>query len=180
MSKDEILDSSELLTEQDYNDMREIQDIKQRVLSYINLPILVDHIVGLIEKSHFIDFKNERSKKFIDKRRPIFYLKVDKEKTMNSKEYNDRNVKFSSKNEEVKFFSNVIFMEIITYVTRYISESLKQNPELENYIAEKDIFKDINKESRKALASKVAVLSTMFGIRFSEEDSSIITLEMLI
>lgn len=175
-----ILDSSDLLTEQDYSDMKDIQDIKKHVFSYIDMPVLVDYISGLIENSPFMTFKNERSKKFIDKRRPIFYIKIDREKTIESKEYNRYNSKFSSQEEEVKFFSNVIFMEIISNVTRYITESLKQNPELETYIAEKDIFKDIKKENRKAIADQTAVLSTMFGIRFSQDDSTVITLEMLI
>jgi len=176
----DFLDSSEILTEQDYSDLRDIQDIKKQVLSYIDMSILVNYISKLIDDSPFLSFKNERSKKYIDKRRPIFYIKVDKEKTLASKVYNDRNVKFNSQDDEVKFFFNVVYMEVISNVTSYITASLKQNPDLENYIAEKDIFKDIKKENRKTIADQTAVLSTMFGVRFSQDDSTVITLEMLL
>ena len=135
------LDTSEMLSEQDYKDMQDIRDIKRRVLSFVDVAILVDYITGLIEKSPYLTFKNERSRKYIDKRRPIFYVKIDGDMVLNSKEYSIRNKKFSSQNEEVKFYSNVVFMEVITHVTRYITECLKCNPDLENYIADKDIFK---------------------------------------
>jgi len=174
------LDTSEMLSEQDYKDMQDMRDIKRRVLAYIDAKILCEHIIDLIDKSPYLNFKNERSKKYIDKRRPIFYLKADREAAMNSKEYSVRNKKFSSQNEEVKYFSNVIFMEVITHVTRYITECLKANPELEDYIASKDVFKDVSKDNRKIMLDNAAVLSTMFGMRFSQEDSTIITLEMLI
>jgi len=174
------LDTSEMLSEQDYKDMQDMRDIKRRVLAYIDKGILIDHIVELIEKSPYLTFKNERSKKYIDRKRPIFYVKVDRESVMKSKEYQVRNKNFSSKNEEVKYLSNVIFMEVITHVTRYITECLKCNPDLEDYIANKDVFKSIGKENRKTILNQTVVLSTMFGIRFSEDDSTIITLEMLI
>jgi len=174
------LDTSEMLSEKDYKDMQDIRDIKRRVLSYIDLPILIDYITGLIEKSPYLTFKNERSKKYIDKKRPIFYVKIDRDSVVNSEEYKVRNKNFTSQNEEVKYFSNVIFMEVITHTTRYINECLKSNPDLEDYIASKDVFKDIGKENRKAISSSTAVLSTMFGIRFSQDDSTVITLEMLI
>jgi len=174
------LDTSEMLSEQDYKDMQDIRDIKRRVLSFVDVAILVDYITGLIEKSPYLTFKNERSKKYIDKRRPIFYVKIDREAAVNSKEYSVRNKKFTSKDEEVKYYSNIVFMEVITHVTRYITESLKCNPELEDYIAEKDIFKNVGIENRKTILNNTAVLSTMFGIRFSQDDSTVITLEMLI
>jgi len=174
------LDTSEMLSEKDYKDMQDIRDIKRRVFSYIDLPILIDYITELIEKSPYLTFKNERSRKYIDKRRPIFYVKVDREATVNSEEYKVRNKNFTNQNEEVRYFSNVIFMEVITHTTRYINKCLKSNPDLEDYIASKDVFKDIEKENRKSISDSVAVLSTMFGIRFSQEDSTIITLEMLI
>jgi len=174
------LDTSEMLSEQDYKDMQDMRDIKRRVLAYIDRTILIEHITGLIDNSPYLTFKNERSKKYIDKKRPIFYVKIDRESAMNSKEYQVRNKNFTSKNEEVKYFSNIVFMEVITHVTRYITECLKSNPDLEDYIASKDVFKDIGKENRKTILDQTAVLSTMFGIRFSEDDSTIITLEMLI
>jgi len=174
------LDTSEMLSEQDYRDMQDIRDIKKRVLTYIDLPVLIEQITEIIESSPFLNFKNERSKKYIDKKRPIFYLKVDRDLAMKSDKYKFRNAKFSSQNEEVKYFSNIIFMEIITNVTRYITECLKCNPDLEDYIANKDVFKDVGRENRKNILNNTAVLSTMFGIRFSQDDSTIITLEMLI
>jgi len=180
MNNSNNLDTSEMLTEQDYKDLQDIRDIKKCVLSYINLPILIEYITNLIEKSPYLNFKNERSRKYIDKRRPIFYIKLNKDDIINFKEYAFRNKKFSSQNDEVKYYSNVIFMEIITHVTRYINECLKCNPDLENYIAEKDIFKNIEKENRKSILNNTSVLSTMFGLRFAQEDSTIITLEMLI
>lgn len=179
MANIENLDTSEILTEQDYKDMRDIQDIKKRVMSYVDIPILIDYITSLIDKSPYLTFKNDRSRKYIDKRRPIFYIKVEKDRAMESNEYSTRN-RFTSQNEEIKYLSNIVFMEVITHVTRYITESLKNNPDLEDYVASKDIFKDVRKENRKIIADHTAVLSTMFGIRFSQEDSTIITLEMLI
>ena len=180
MNNKNNLDTSEMLSEQDYKDMQDMRDIKRKVLTYIDLPILIDYITELIEKSPYLTFKNERSKKYIDKRRPIFYVKLDRDVAVNSEAYKVRNKNFTSKNEEIKYYSNIVFMEVITNVTRYITECLKSNPDLENYIASKDVFKNIDKENRKNILNHTAVLSTMFGIRFSQDDSSVITLEMLI
>jgi len=45
MNNSNNLDTSEMLTEQDYKDLQDIRDIKKCVLSYINLPILIEYIL---------------------------------------------------------------------------------------------------------------------------------------
>lgn len=172
------IDTADVLTEQDYNDIRDIEDIKKRVLSYIEIPTLIEKISEFINNSEFIEFKNERSKKFIDKRRPIFYISIDRDKAYNSEKYKVEKI-FNSQEEEAKYFTNIIGQEIVELTTTYINDCLKADPELDSYVMSKDIFKNCTKEERYIL-NGTGIFSTMFGIRLSSDDYSNAIVEMVI
>ena len=50
---------------------------------------------------------------------------------------------------------------------------------MDNYISELDIFKDCDEEERYHI-SHTQIISTIFGMRFSDTDPSNVVVEMLI
>jgi len=179
-SEDEYIDSVDLMTNDDLKNLSDIREVKQRVLSYINIEVLVEEFLHIIDKSKYIDLRSERSRKFIDKKRPVFNLKIDLEKAKKDDYFKDKNYHSSMRqDEEQHFATNIIHYDLISKINGYIMSCLKQNPKLIDYIASKDIFKDCNKEERDFL-NNVSLISNIFAIRFSEQDSRIVTIEMLI
>lgn len=166
-------DTSEVLTENDYELMQQLKHVKKELFSYVNMEVLVDQIVDFITKCPMIDFRNERAKKYIDRKRPVFYLVVDLEAS--KEKY--KNFNFKTDKEEVQYYSNIIHIEIISRVTTFINQSLKDVNFIDK-VKDNDIFKD-NTEEEKELLLKFGIITTLFGLRLDEKNKSSITLELL-
>ena len=181
MSKDNIIDTSEVLTEEDYTEIEDIKEIRKRLISYINIDVLIDTIRDIVDKSEFVDFKNNRSKKFIDKKRPVFYLKINKS-CFKSEKYKSKQ-EFRTEEKEASYYTNIIYSEIIVKITEFINTTIKEdkdNKELKEFIKSTSLFKDLPPKEDEDFYNRLSVISMMFGIRLAIEDKSIITMEMLL
>lgn len=166
------VDTSNIMTEDDYKLMQEIKNIKRQLFSFIDMKVLINKIIEIVEESELVSFKNERSKKFIDTKRPLFHLTIDIEKSM----VKYKKTKFKSENDEASFYSSVLFDEVINKISLFIKTSL-DSPEAEK-ILDKRLFKDTNDEDIKLL-NKLSVLSTLYGIRLESINKNNVTLEIL-
>jgi hypothetical protein len=179
-SIEEYTDTMDIMTDSDLKNLSDIKDIKQRVLAYINVEVLIEEILDIIENSEFVSLRSKRAKKFIDKKRPIFNLLIDIEGAKKSDLFKDKsNIRGMRQDDEQHFATTVIHRELIVKINSYIMSCLKQNPKLIDYITSKDIFKDCNTEERNFL-NNVSLISNIFAIRFSEQTTTIATIEMLI
>lgn len=175
---EKITDTSSILTEQDLKEIDAIESIKKALFSYIDKEKLLKRIIDIIDESEFIDFKNARSRKFIDLKRPSFNLILNKEKILNDKKYNPTNIEsFSNEKEEIEFLSNIVYSEIINKVTDYINDNIHKNKDFEDYILDKEIFKDyeLDKDGLKAL---LRIITTIFAMRFGKDHKENLILEM--
>jgi hypothetical protein len=182
MNNEENFDTADVLNDKDYQEINEIKEIRKRILSYINIDVFIDTCRNIIEESHYVNFKNERSKKFINNKRPVFYLHIDKD-VMKSKEYNKK--KFKSNDEEIKYFSDVLYSEIIVKITSFINNSIKEDNddsnELKEYISSTSLFEGLpSKEDDASFYDRLSIISAMYGIRLDKDDASNITLEILL
>jgi hypothetical protein len=174
---DDIFDTSEGLTERDYQDIEDIKDIKRTLLSFINIDVLIEEIKHLIDDNVYINFKNERSKKFIDKRRPIFNIKIDSDLVKKSKEY--KKSSFSNEEDEVKYYSNIVFNELTRHITEFIRSAINDDDEIKDYIYSKQLFGELDETDRKQL-NDIAIISMMFAAKYSKDDKSTVAYELLI
>lgn len=182
--KNKKFDTSEVLTEDDYREIEDIKEIRKRLLAYINIEVLIEKIREIIDESDYVSFKNERSKKFIDKRRPIFYITIDKSKIFKSDEYKHSKT-FSSADKEASYYSNIVYKEVINKTTTFINDSLKnskdnETEELKEYIMSTSLFKDDLPKDDESFYSRMSILSMMFGMRLENDNKNNIALEMLI
>lgn len=172
------MDTTELLTDQDLQDLEDYVSVKKRLYSYLDLNKLIKNIKKIINDSELVSFKNERSEKFIDVKKPIFYLKIDIKKAIDCKDYLRKDDKFESLNSKVKYCSNIIYREVLCNITENIFDEIHKNPELESYILSKNIFKDY-KDDEISLKMMMNVLTTTYGMRFDQNDPSNLVMQLL-
>jgi isoleucyl-tRNA synthetase len=184
----ENFDTSDVLTDEDYQQMSEIKEIRKRLLSYINIETLIEKIRDFIDESEYLDFKSKRSKKFIDTKRPVFYILIDKDKSLESEKYKPKRNKFKSADEEASYYTNIVYGEIITKVTEYINNTIrdskdKEGAELKEFMKESSLFDDLEFEDERDVENfykRVGIISMMFGVRLNKENNADIIVEMLL
>ena len=175
----EVFDTSEVLTEEDYKLIENIKNIKRNLFSFINMETFINAVVKIVEDSELVDFKNERAKKYIDKKRPVFLLTVNREKAMSKL----KKKSFGSEEDEAKFFSNIIFDEVISNITTYLKQSIDDlSKEDKDKIFDVNLFEEENYEQNMLSDSinKLSVISTLYGMRLENSNKHNIILELLI
>lgn len=171
-----VFDTSDILSEEDKRDINDIEEVKKVLSAYLDKNKLIKKFIEIIENSDIIDFKNERSKKFIDSRRPMFNLVIDFKKIQEKEKHP---ITFSSEADEVRFFSNILHDEILFKVTDYIQTSVHSDPDLESFILNKEIFKDY-KDDKDGLKKILSIITTIFGLRFNATDKRNVIIEMML
>ena len=173
-------DTSDVLTEEDYKTLENILRLKKKIFQCIDMDNFIKKATEIIDNSPLVSFKNERVKKFIDKKRPNFIIVVDKDKAMKEKGVKS----FSDEEIECKFYSSIIYDEVISKITEIIKGALDDIGK-----DEKDkIFKDITlfkkeDENNKELINnfkQLAVISSLYGMRLDKENKNNVVVEMLI
>lgn len=170
-------DTSMFLNENDLILMNEIQAIKNHVFNVIDKKKIVEVLVDIVDDSEIVNFKNERSKKFIDHERPILNLVIDKTKM------EDVYGEFKPKNEEKEssYYQNVLYGEVISIFSNFINASIKGTEKQKDYLNKhQNIFnKLIENITEEELMKAVTMFTTIFGIRLNNDDKSNVLLELL-
>jgi len=174
----ETFDTSEVLTDEDYKLIENIKTLKRNLFSFIKMETFIEAVVKIVDESELVSFKNERVKKFIDKKRPVFILTVDRDKAINK-----FGKKFNGEEDEAKFFSGIIFDEVISNVTTYLKQSIDDlSKEDKDKIFDVNLFDEENYENNMLSESinRLSVISTLYGLRLENNAKHNIILELLI
>ena len=167
------IDTSDMLNDEDYKLMKEVKEIKRHILSYLDVNILVDKIRSLIEESEVVNFRNARSAKFIDARRPIYAIIIDKDKAMDKYPVKGG---FTSEENEAQYWGQVVQDEVIDPFVTFLIQSIKGDESIQEFLNGRDLFVGISKEN---VANTAGMLSSIFGMRMEPENKNIISLEFM-
>ena len=174
-----IIDTSEIFSEQDLKDIKDIESIKKALSAYLDTKEIVKEMIRIISENEYVNFKNERAKKFIDYRKPSFNVVVDLAAVKASDKYGKSFKRFSNEKDEVNFYSTILNEELMTAITDFIYTSVKVNKSLFDTIVSKEIFKDYENDE-EGLKSILSIITTIFGVRFTQNDKSNAIIEMML
>jgi hypothetical protein len=183
MGENKLIETADLLTEEDEKLLAQIQYIKQNILNFIKPQEMVDKIKEIIESSSLFDFKSKRNSKYISTTKPLFILTLDKALAESSKKYN-----FSYKDGEdvdgrkelvsdYNFINECIHQEITSKYSDFLIKKLTDDDEFINVLNENNI--DGEGITREQLRIISFVTSAIFGVTI-ELRQNIIYLEYVI
>jgi hypothetical protein len=173
MPTNKITDTTELLSDKDYEAINEIKKITHTIFYYIDKDLLLERIRNIVDESQIVNFRNERSKKFIDKNRPVLYLVVDKDLLIK----NNQLPKFNTEDQEASFYSNIAFTEVLSKINAFINDCAHNNSDIQEFLNGRSLFKDLEKDG---VLAKSSLFSSIFGIRIDRTNKNNVTVEMMI
>ena len=149
---------------QDLENLQKLIKYKNDLTTSIGIDNFIKKVSEIIDQSEYLSFKREQSRKFINRDRPIFILKVNDElnKKYSTMNYNDPKVADKITDE----ITEMIKDSITSKVSEFIMDHIKNDEKLNKYFNSFD-------ESLKNLC-----ISNIYGIRVNI-DNNIIYLEYL-
>lgn len=167
--ENKFIDTSKMLSNKDFKDLNTIKNIKKRIMDAMDKQIFLESLIDIVDSCPFIDFKNERSKKYINPEKPILNLtiKLDKEK------------EYKSIEEELNYKSKLVHDNITFRIIRMITDSINTNENISEYVYSTELFNNLDEEEKNNL-THFGIFSTMFGIRFDNSNRNNVVVEMLI
>lgn len=144
---------------EDLENLKRLTSYKNNLMNSIGMDVFIDEVRNIIDNSKYFEFRSPMSKKFIDKDRPIFIIKMNDEMASKYCKINKTDDKIINKrvNEITETIKNCIIEKISNYLTNYIYN----NQELKEY------FESFN-ETMKNL-----FISSIYGIRVNLQDNII-------
>jgi len=167
-------DTSDILTEEEFKTLNELHKITRTIFYYIDRNLLLERIRAIVDECPFINFKNDRSRKFMDKNHPVMNLIVDKNFL-----YSENLLPTSFANEEAEnsFYSNLVFDNIIRRINDFINDCIHNNANIQEFLNGRELFTDLED---KNLLTNTHIFSSIFAIRMDPKDKNIVTVEMMI
>lgn len=167
MVKNNIIETTDLLSEEDELLLKRIEYIKKNIVNFIKPTELIDEIKSVIESSRLFSFKSKRNAKYISTAKPLFIMSMDREAACKAKDYefnyNDGdNIEDRTDLEgDYQFIGNCIHEEITSKFSRFISEKLATDEFIK--ILEKN---NVNKGkiSKEQISLISFVTASLFGI----------------
>ena len=145
-----------LFTDDDINELEQIQNIRKNILKNIGVKNFIDLIRNLIDDSEDFEFTSATKRKFININTPVFTIRKKNYKFDESKYKTQK-----SKDEEINRIIKDITLQILDKTTLAILTIINSDEEL------KKIYGDIS-ESLKDL-----LWTTVFEIKVSLKDNII-------
>jgi len=146
----------ELFTDEDRNELEQIQKMRKNLLKNIGIVNFIDLIRNLIDDSEHYEFTSASKRKFININTPIFTIRK-KDFVYNEKDYKTQ----GNKDDKINEIVGEITKEILDKTTAAILTIINQDEEL------KAIYGDINETLRGLM------WTTVFEIRVSLKDNII-------
>jgi hypothetical protein len=168
MVENKLVDSSKMLSNQDYKDLNAIKNIKKRIMDAMDKKIFIESIIDIVDSCDFIDFRNERSRKYINGDKPVLNLTIKLE----------NEDKYDSLEKEIKYKSKLVHDNITFKIIRLITDSINTNDKISEYVYSTELFKITDEEEKKNL-SNFGIFSTMFGLRFDRNNPNNVVVEMI-
>jgi len=165
-----IIDSSDLLSEDDEKLLEGFIRIKRTIMSFFKIEGIVAKLKELIIDSEIFNFTSKRAEKFIDLKKPVFTMIIDREKALEKFPS-----EFSNEESEINWLTNCLYQEIILVFSSFLVDSVTKNDDLNESLQE--IFKE--EIPNELIELSTSILSSIFGIRFDLE-KNLIHLEYII
>lgn len=145
-----------LFTDNDINELEQIQNIRKNILKNIGVKNFIDLIRNLIDDSEDFEFTSATKRKFININTPVFTIRKKNYKFDESKYKTQK-----SKDEEINRIIKDITLQILDKTTLAILTIINSDEEL------KKIYGDINETLKNLL------WTTVFEIKVSLKDNII-------
>ena len=145
-----------LFTDNDINELEQIQNIRKNILKNIGIKNFIDLIRNLIDDSEDFEFTSATKRKFININTPVFTIRKKNYKFDESKYKTQK-----SKDEEINRIIKDITLQILDKTTLAILTIINSDEEL------KKIYGDINETLKDLL------WTTVFEIKVSLKDNII-------
>lgn len=171
--KKELFDSYEAMSQEEKEELILIQKIRQNIKYFVGPENIVSKLVSLIDDSEHFKFINERNRKYISKKKPLFIIVLKPEsikdvdllylKQPNKDDFfinNRTNVKY---NNDIEWIQSKVYQEIIRPYSDYLMEYLTDNEKFNAILKENGI--DNTKISKETIRLITMTSSVMFAIK---------------
>lgn len=177
-------DSLDLLNENEKQELLLIQQIRTNIKKVIGIENIINKISSLIDESIYFPFNSERNRKFISRTKPIFVLKIDKNKLVkdygdfqfvkNTQQKNDFFINGHSNpkyHKDIELIQEIISQKIIHPFNEYIMDFVYNNEKFDEMIKE-NLGSDVvfTKKDKQLIAMTVSV---MFAIKVNLREEKI-------
>lgn len=130
-----------LLNEEEIVQLKNALELKRDIISYLNMESFIDKTRDIIDNSETFEFRNSSSRLYIDKRQPVFVLKLKDENTLREM------VKRKDARDEV---AKLLQIEIIQNISRLLTDCIKDD--------KSDLFSGIPAEIKEFVISNIYVI----------------------
>lgn len=154
------------MTEDNLQQMLRLMEIKNNLMNYIGIDNFIEEFKSVIDNSKSFEFLDSNSKKFIDKRRPEF--KVRLKDTNHPDVYTVKSKQHSEYDKFVDSVTLVIAREITGETSNLLEKYITNNEELKKEI---DSFNN---------SLTTLILSNVFSIRVANPEDNMIFINMVI
>lgn len=153
-----------LVHEEDLKQLLDVMAIRSNLMAYIGIENLINEIKDVIDNSETFEFRSLNAKKFIDKNKPTFVIKVNPNKI----EYFLNKYKDKDIEKYINEISSLVGNEIISESSKIINKFIDGNDELVDLLKEYDTsITDL-------------VLSNIYSIKVGNISDNIIYLQIII
>ena len=153
-----------LVHEEDLKQLLDVMAIRSNRMAYIGIENLINEIKDVIDNSETFEFRSLNAKKFIDKNKPTFVIKVNPNKI----EYFLNKYKDKDIEKYINEISSLVGNEIISESSKIINKFIDGNDELVDLLKEYDTsITDL-------------VLSNIYSIKVGNISDNIIYLQIII
>lgn len=130
-----------LLNNEEIEQLKKALELKRDIISYLNMESFIDNTRNIIDESETFDFRNSSSRLYIDKRQPVFILKLKDENTLKDM------IKRKDARDEV---SKLLQVEIIQNISRLLTDCIKDE--------QSDLFSGIPEDIKEFVISNIYVI----------------------
>lgn len=142
--------NNNLLNKEEVEQLKNALELKKNIISYLNMDSFIEHTRDVIEKSENFAFRSIASKLYIDKKQPVFVLKLKDESLL---------TEIKKSTNPIDRVSKLLQMEIIQNISKLLTDCIKEESN--------NIFEGIPKEITEF------VISNIYVIRSNIKDNNI-------
>jgi hypothetical protein len=162
------MEHTTLLSSEEKNELLEILTFRNNLMEYIGIEKLIEEMSDIIDKSEHFDFRNESARKYIDKDKPFFVIKVSTTEGITNLPTIDRNSSDSDLNRYRDVIYKYVGNEIVSESSKLFDKHILNNENL------KAKFEKLNTELKDVF------LSNIFGVSISSPLDNMIHLRVIV
>lgn len=168
------VETSDLLSKEDEILLAQIERIKKNITKFIKPEVLIEKIKGFIEESPAFDFKSKRNAKYINTKKPLFILTLNRKAITTYEFIYKEGEEVDGRAELVRdydFINECLHETVISKVSDFISKKLKNNEEFMKVLDDNDI--EWRKLSKSQMVLMGFLTASIFGITVDLKNNTI-------